>query len=259
MIKTTQHDIDYRGISKNERYLTDLIKENNLTVFGVREVYRLSSWNKTRVHNTLHTLKEKRRITRIKRDKYALKDEINQKTFEIATTTIRPSYISFWTALNHYGYTDQQIRQVQVITTKQQKTIRFDNHTIEVTTFQPRRFYGYKREEEYTIAEKEKALVDSLHLPEKCGGFNEYAQNLENAMEDIDQKKLIDYVIRFKNKTLTSRAGYMLETLGIEAGKLQKHKSETYVKLNPENEGTGEHNRRWNIIINQKQSRKAIG
>ena len=258
MEKPKKHNKTYKGISGNELHLLNQMKTNKQTVYGVEELHKLTSWNKNRIHNTLHTLKQKKILTRIKRNKYTQTRELNQKIFEIATATIQPSYISHWTALSHYGFTTQQIKTIQLISTKQQTEIKLNNHTIETTTIKPQRYYGYRRMNNYVIADKEKALVDSLHQPEKCGGLNEYTHCLKNALKEINKKKLINYLIKYKNKSMNSRAGYLLEELEVNACDLQKHKSKSYVKLNPKKAATNKYNKRWGIIINQKIKEKEV-
>ncbi|OQX19370.1 MAG: hypothetical protein BWK75_05745 [Candidatus Altiarchaeales archaeon A3] len=71
-------------------------------------------------------------------------------------------------------------------------------------------------------------------------------------------KKFINYLIIFGNKSMISRAGYLLEEFGTNSEILQKYKSKTYIKLNPEKENFGEYNKRWNIIINEKIKIKEI-
>lgn len=248
----------YKGISGNELFLINLIKENNLMVFGVEELHRLSSWKRSRLHNIMFSLKEKGILVKIRRDRYALGEDINEKLFEIATATVRPSYISFWTALSYYGFTEQQVRVVQLVSTKQYAEINLNTRSIEVTTLQPQRFYGYRWERGFIIAEKEKALVDSLYQLEKCGGFNEFVHCLKNAMGEINNRRFRNYLIRFGNKSMISRAGYVLEELGLRSGNLKKYRSKSYVKLDPKKEKTGGYNKKWRIIINQKVKRMGV-
>lgn len=260
MEKQKQRHKSYKdkGISGNELALLNLASENNLVVFSVEELHRLSAWRKNKIYNTLFSLKQKEILVKIQRDKYTLKKDISEKLFEISTSTVIPSYISFWTALSFYGFTEQQIKTIQLVTTKQHPELKFNSRVIEVTAFGTKKFYGYLRESNFVIAEKEKSLVDSLYQPEKCGGFTEFANCLRNACGNISMKKFINYLIIFGNKSMISRAGYLLEEFGTNSEILQKYKSKTYIKLNPEKENFGEYNKRWNIIINEKIKIKEI-
>ena len=254
MKKLKERYRNYSSISNNEAFLLSLIKTHNLTVFGTKELYALSRWQITRIHNTLFSLTKKRILTRIKRDTYTQTEKLNENIFEIATTVVIPSYISFWTALSYYGFTEQQIQTIQLISTRQAKHLRLNSHTIQTTTFQPREFYGYIRIEKFVIAEKEKTMIDSLFQLEKCGGLQEYIKCLKNSWSELKKKKLLHYLILFNNRTLISRMGYLIEHLELDDGRildaLEQNKSISPVKFNPQKPRRGCYNKKWNVIIN---------
>lgn len=262
MKKPKQQHTNYKSISKNENQLLQTIKQNQLNIFGVQEIQRLTQWKKNRIHNTLHTLQQKKLITRIKRNQYTLTETINEKKYTIATELIKPSYISLWTALSYYGFTEQQIQTIQIISTEQNKNININSLHIQNTTYQTQKFYGYQKIEDFIIATPEKTLIDSLYQPHKCGGLQEYIKNLQNAWKQIDQQKLFKYLIKFHNKSLISRIGYLIDQLQLEKNntikKLQTHKSQTPIKLNNNQPKQGKYNQKWNIIINHTIKKEEI-
>lgn len=255
MEKPKQLNKSYKSISANESYLLSVIDESNLAVFGVEEARYLSNWGKNRLYNTLLSLEKKGLIIRMKRNSYTLKSRLSENLFRIATEAIKPSYISFWTALSYYGFTEQQVKIIQLVSTKQMRKIKINSFGIEVVTFQPIKFYGYKKLEGFVIAEPEKALIDSLFQLDKCGGLNEFAKCLKNAWENLNKRTFVNYLIKFNNKSIISRAGYLIEYLELERTreieKLQKNKSKCFINLDPKAEKTREYNKKWNIIINQ--------
>jgi len=256
MEKSKQLYKNYISISQNEALLLSLVKTQGLTVFGVKELRSLSNWQTTRLHNTLFSLTAKQVLTRIKRNAYALTEQLYENIFEIATIVVIPSYISFWTALSYYGFTEQQIQTIQVVSTRQTKTLRLNSHTIEITTFQPREFYGYTRINRFVIAEKEKAVIDSLFQLEKCGGLNEYVKCLKNAWAELRKKTFLQYLKTFRNRSLLSRMGYLIEHLELDKGHiletLEQDKSMSPVKLNPQKPGTGRYDKKWNVVVNDR-------
>ena len=266
MKKSKQFNKNYKGISANESHLLSLIEESNLAVFGVKETGYLSGWNRDRLYNTLFSLEKKGLITRLKRDCYTLKSSLNENLFRIATEAVKPSYISFWTALSFYGFTEQQLKTIQLVSTKQVGRLSLDSFMIEVTTFHPKKFYGYEKIEGFVIAEPEKALIDSLTQPDKCGGLNEFAKCLKNAWKDLNRRRFVDYLIKFNNRSVVSRAGYLIEYLELkeQVERLQKHKSKSFVNLTTgitETTGKGrekEYDKRWNVIINQRIEQEVI-
>jgi predicted transcriptional regulator of viral defense system len=254
MEKSKQGNTNYLSISQNEAFLIALVKTQSLTVFGVKELQSLSTWSPNRLHNTLFSLTKKNILTRIKRNTYTLTEQLYENIFEIATAVVIPSYISFWTALSYYGFTEQQIQTIQLISTRQTQPLKLDSHTVQITTFQPREFFGYKRIDKFVIAEKEKALIDSLFQLEKCGGLQEYVKCLKNAWADLNKKTFLTYLHTFHNRTLFSRMGFLMEHLKLKHGlmleKLEQNKSISPVKLNPQKPRKGSYNKRWNTIVN---------
>src|SRR6056297_2999626 len=145
--------MNYRSISPLESHILQTVSNHKMIVFGVEEIKRLTNWNKHRIHNILQLLEQKKLITRLKRNHYVLTDHIPEYIYTIATETITPSYISFWTALSYYGYTEQQVITIQLVTTQQKKPMNLSSFTIQPTALQPKRFYGYyKNQENISIA-----------------------------------------------------------------------------------------------------------
>lgn len=256
MEKQQKRDINYTSKSKNESHLLAEIEKADLKVFGVEEARTLTRWKDTKVHNTLRSLEKKSLIIRVKRNCYAQENMIPGNLFAIATESIKPSYISFWTALSYFGFTEQQIPVVQLVSTKQVAELKIHQHRIQITTFKPKMFYGYGRIEGAVLAEKEKALVDSLHLPEKCGGLDELTKCLSNSWGQINHKKLVKYTIQFGNSSLVSRMGYLIETLNLEGERFLKkfipYRSKGYILLSPNNQRILSHNSKWRLIVNHK-------
>jgi len=259
--KQLQHNMKYKSISKQEAFLLSLVEGSGLIVFGVRDLAKLSNWPRPRLHNTLASLLKKDIITRIKRGSFSLTKHLSGSAFAIATETVKPSYISFWTALSHLGFTEQQIMQVQLVSPKQSRRIWIGEIEVEVVALKPYRFFGYERKEGFVIAEPEKALIDSLFRMEMSGGMDEVAKCLMYAWPSLNHRRFKNYVLRFRNKSLVSRAGYMIERLGLGMEGLDglvSASSRSYVPLDPSLKGVGERNRKWHVIINHKLSAEVI-
>jgi len=255
------------SVSSSESKMISALERENILVFGVEEATRITGWNRRKVYNTLYSLEKKNRVTRIKRNKYVLSEYLPERLFEVSTEALKPSYISFWTALSHYGFTEQGIKSVQLVSTRQVEEFKFNSHKVEITTFNRNRFYGYRKESRidsneaaetgFTVAEPEKAIIDSLYLPEKAGGLEEVVKCLKNSWEDLNKNRFIKYLLNFNNKSLVSRSGYLIEELGLKMKnsgieKLEKNRSSTYVELQPGKKSKREkeekeHNSKWRI------------
>jgi len=254
MKKQQKQHTTYNSISKRGAQLLGLMKDPDLPVFGIREIRTRTNWGDTRIHNTLRSLVAKEHLVRLKRNSYTFQNLINERLFEIATETVKPSYISFWTALSYYGLTEQQVRTVQLVSPKQADDIDVLDHGIEITSFKPSRFFGYGRHEGFVLAEMEKALIDSLYLPEKCGGLKEFVKAMERSWEYLNEDKLAEYALRFGSRSLVSRLGYIMEILGLCDGRMIKRLasgiSKGYVKLSPGKRNVSGYNETWKVIVN---------
>lgn len=254
MKKQVNLNMNYKGVSASERCLLSLVNRNGLAVFGVNEAARISGWNRRKVHNTLQSLEKKGFVLRLKRNAYTLKSLAEENAFRVATSVVTPSYLSFWSALSFYGFTEQQVSAIQLVSTRQERELKLADHRIQTTVFKPERFFGYERVNGFNIAEKEKALIDSLFQPEKSGGLSEVAKCLKNSWQELNKQRFFKYLLKFNSKSLNSRVGFLLEKLSLANGKgmLLKNRSKGFVKLNPRLKKTSTYNKEWRIIVNQE-------
>ncbi len=241
----------YKCLSKLESELLNSV--TLFLVFSYDKVSRLTGWKKTRINEVLKSLKTKGIIISIKKNCYVIVDNLTENLFAISNRVVEPSYISFWTAASFYGYTEQQLRTIQLVTTKQHKSIKLKNNVIEPTTYDKEKFYGYVKIGNYVIADKEKLLLDILFKPEKSGGLDEVRKIIKNMWEEIDEKKLLSYLKRFNNRSIYNRLGYLLDELKLRnkfKTKLFKRITKGYVKLNPQKKTNKTYYKKWRIVIN---------
>jgi len=213
--------------------------------------------NKT--YDIIQRLKTKDIIMEIENGKYIAtgydKKRIISNPYYIATHLVVPSYISYWTALNYYGVTEQAPKSILIATTKRKKEIHFENYLFKYIHIKQEKLYGYKKsyinDFPVFIAELEKAIIDSIDLLKYSGGIKEMSKIIDNALDSINKNKLIEYAVKFPNKSMISRLGYLFDVKGIDLKKLQKFKSKSFVFLNPKRKKSSEWNKKWNINVNE--------
>ncbi|MBI5002701.1 hypothetical protein HZC31_04915 [Candidatus Woesearchaeota archaeon] len=260
MKKTDDLYKKHNVLSKHESLLLNAV--DAFLLFSVQKIKRVTGWKDTTIRNTLLSLKKKRTITAVKKDKYVLTTNIPEHILKIATTITAPSYVSFWTACSYYGWTEQQVKTIQVVSTKQFPTIKMQSYgEVETITVLPKRMFGYCSVEGISIAEKERLIVDLLYKPEKSGGISELKDCITRAWSEINQKKLFLYLKQFGDKALFARLGYILEERKLkntmEVGFL-KNIPKSYTPLyreNREDKEKGEvrkkgvYNHTWRIVV----------
>lgn len=268
-------------LSKLENNAYETIRKNAFSVFKINDLCLLMNIKKTKAYNIIKSLKKKNAIKKIGKGFFALEDS---EDFIIGTSINYPSYISFWSALNYYGFSDQNPKKIFIATSKYSKDIG----NFKYITLSKKRFFGYVRNGvktapfrvlhfgtsknpnkprtkmgdttqgffdvkigQITIAEKEKAIIDSLLFPKYAGGIKEITKCLKNSLNEINIDKLIDYAIKVKSKAILRRMGFILENLtGKKLERLRKKIGKGYELLDPSLKRKNNLNHRWLLDIN---------
>ncbi|MCX6911806.1 MAG: type IV toxin-antitoxin system AbiEi family antitoxin domain-containing protein [Verrucomicrobia bacterium] len=128
-------------------------------------------------------------------------------------------YVSFWTALAHYGLTEQVPSTVFVaLTGQRKKAFVFHQQTYRFVTLPTGRFFGWHEirlgEQTCRIAEVEKALVDALYQEQYGGGIIEITKSLHHARGVADPARLIAYAVQMGSAALCRRLGYLMAVVG---------------------------------------------
>ena len=198
------------------------------------------------IKTLLYRLRKQRLIYRIERGKYSIYEDI----LVFASYIYMPSYISLWTALRYYNLTEQLPRTIFVMIPKSRKSLKFKNTSIEF--IKTKYFFGFRKERysnfDIFMAEPEKALIDSL-LSKKVP-FDVIIKAIKTKQVNI--KKLTNYAIEIKNKTLIKRLGFFLEENNLECEKLKKFIDNNYIILDFALRRKGKKNKKWRIIDNRK-------
>lgn len=255
MKKALQLITGYKGVSAGENALLAGISKSGLIVFGVQEAQRLTGFSRITVHNLLASLTKKGLVLKLLRNKYCLKETVLESQFAVAVNAFIPSYVSFWSALSFYGFTEQQVRVVQIASVKQFKRIELKEISVHPITVKPKNFFGYVKGNGFIIASKEKALIDSALNFKNVGGFNEFVKCLKNAWSEINKELFVEFLLKTGNKSLNSRLGFLVEELGLPLSKnllkgIHSKCSQGYVKLNPSKTKSNKYNKKWKIIVN---------
>lgn len=187
----------------------------------------------------------KKQLITIEKGKYT----VHENPLIYATTIITPSYASFRTALNYYQLTNQIPLKTQIIANKYKKNTNLIDFTYSKYMF------GYEKikidEFDLFIANKEKLIIDCILYPNKGVYASELTELLK---EQLDLKKIVKYLKKIRNITLTKRVGYLLETQNKKIyGFFKKDiiKDNNYPKLNPLLNKTNKINSKWKLNINE--------
>jgi len=135
-------------------------------------------------------------LIRLRRGIFA-KDE-NYNTRELATSIYAPSYISFETVLREEGVIFQYYNTI-FVASKWPKNIKINNYNFTFRKIKKSVLYNTKGiivEENYSIASRERAFLDTIYL------FKEYY--FDN-LRKINWEKCFDLVKIYNNRSLEGR------------------------------------------------------
>lgn len=228
-----------------------------MTAFDAAEFSRVLGLDRGKGPKVLRRLVAAGHVERVGRGAYVLADPSDLSLGEpyfLGTRIVAPSYVSFWSALHVYGWTEQMPRQALFATTKRSRRTRVGAFSLRFVRLAPSRFFGYVAASQgsraYPIAEPEKAILDSLYLPRYAGGMEEVGKALAEALPRLRVPLLAEYAAKMGSRSLCSRLGFLLERAGVDAGALRASSSRAFVKLDPEGARRGRFDGRWKVIDN---------
>ena len=218
--------------------LRQFIKMPLFTLGDVNQIINNRSYAKI----FLDRMVKRGRIFRIKKNFYTLHDD----PFLVCTFLTKPSYISSVSALSYHRLITQIPNEVFCATTKRAASIYFLRR---INMFHVNHLFGFKMEEydgfRIPIADPERAIIDSFSIVP--------VGLVQEAFNEIDKDKMIEYIKRIKKSSLAKRVGYLLEHSGYDAYKeLKGFINYKYVSLDPLISRTGRKDKKWRLMVNSK-------
>ena len=137
-------------------------------------------------------------------------------------------------------------KKIFLASTKYSKEIE----NLKFITISKKRFFGYEQIGDIVIADKEKAIIDSLLFPKYSGGISEIIKGFN--IESLNLEKLIKYAIRVDCKAVLRRLGYILEEKGEKRNlsKIKKLIGKGYELLDPSLPRKNNFNKQWLLDVN---------
>ena len=232
-------------LSKLESRAYEILNRNNMAIFRAKDLMLLLGISREKAYNLIKALKRKNAIKAIKAGLYALE---GTNELILGSYLNWPSYLSFWSALGYYHYTDQLPKTIFYASTKYRKKANSYKYVI----ISKKRFFGYKKIGNIIIAEKEKAIIDSLLFPKYAGGIKELVICMEKSINELNREKLLDYALRIKSKAVLRRLGFILELIGCRGilRAVRKNIGKGYELLDPSLGKRNSLNKKWLLDIN---------
>jgi predicted transcriptional regulator of viral defense system len=232
------------------------LRQQELFYFTPKLVADLLHLDRRRTYRLLARLKTAGLIAEVEKGKLLLlglePERVLANPLFIASHVATPAYVSYWSALHYYGFTEQVPVTTFVATTRKRPALDFHGLRFHFVAIKPAKFFGYRRELlgdlPVLIADEAKAIVDSLDQPRYAGGVGEVARALRRALDAVEVSILVEYANRMANRALGSRLGYLLAALGRPAEGLIR--STSTVLLDPARPSAGRRDPYWRVVVN---------
>jgi len=130
-------------------------------------------------------------------------------------------YVSWHSALWHYGLVDQQSRRIYAAITHRKRPVTLGLASVKFVTVAERKFFGRTLVEDSEwpvwMATVEKALIDALDQPHLVAPLPVIANSLRAAYREgmLDPEQLVADAIRFDSPNLNRRLGFFMDLYNI--------------------------------------------
>lgn len=175
-------------------------KKQNISLFTISDFARLFNLkNNNTLYKKIQRLEKQKIIKKIINGKYLFSIS-NADEFTIAHFILNPSYISLESALSFYGIMTGFSYSITSISTKPPKTVIVDEKEYSYSHINPSLFWGYEKNGQFLIADKEKALLDYIYFSLK--GLRTMLDFDEIDITQIDKPRLSEYTHRWGDKRI---------------------------------------------------------
>ncbi len=258
----------YKILGPVSSRLISELSQGRKSVFSLADAAQILKTDNKQIKGLLHDLVVKGWLKRIEKGKYFLiplnvdaTKPYTENQLLIASQLIHPYYIGFWNMLQYYGYTEQFVNTIFVVSPKKKKVFSLYGVNYKFVKTSEKKMFGLIKIEingmAVQVSDKEKTLIDCLDHPEYCGGITEVVKGIWNAREELDFGKMLDYAKKICNSAAVKRLGYLLGILEIDK-RISINNLRTMIKkgfssLDPLLPKKGEYNSQWNLLLNVSQ------
>jgi predicted transcriptional regulator of viral defense system len=211
-------------------------------------------WDSKQAKNQVTKLVKNGWLIRIKRGLYAISDLstrgfLTLSPYVIANLLVPDSYVSFESALQHYGMFDQLTDKTISVALKTSKAVKLNFTEYRFVKTKPGYFFGWQElivdNKNTRVATPEKALIDMVNFHKSQYAIDLVIEKLQEHKDDLDMAQLNDYLSRF-SLTTVKIFGLIFDLIGINSDKLYelaKAKHSTHWMLS----GDTKFNAKWRL------------
>lgn len=137
--------------------------------------------------------------------------------FLIGSKLVPQYYFAYATANSYYGFSGQVPTTNFLAVRRQKHEITWRGMSFQFVTLADWKFFGFTTVNydgsTISIAEPEKAVIDSVDKYWYAGGIAEVVEVVRRAFKSLNPEKLVDYASRMRSHALSQRLGFILDFL----------------------------------------------
>lgn len=210
--------------------------ENLITRYGqivtADQIYKGAEgyWDYKQTKNLATLLVKNGWLIRIKRGLYAISDLssrgfLSLSPYVAANLLNHESYVSFESALQHYGMFDQLVGKTISISLIQYKSVKLAGMEYSFVKTKSGYYFGWQNvpidSQAARIATPEKALIDIVNFHKSQYSIDLVIEKLLDHKSDLDFTRMIDYLTKFPITTIKT-FGLIFDLLGLESEELYR-------------------------------------
>lgn len=214
-------------------------------------------WDYKQAKNLVTKLVKNGWLIRIKRGLYAISDLssrgfLSLSPYVAANLLNHQSYVSFESALQHYGMFDQLVGKTISISLIQYKSVKLAGMEYSFVKTKPEYYFGWQNvpidSRTARIATPEKALIDIVNFHKSQYSIDLVIEKIRDYQSDLDISRLNAYLGKFSSTTIKI-FGLIFDLLEINSDAL-------YESVNPRQgtnwmlPGDNQFNAKWRLYYN---------
>jgi predicted transcriptional regulator of viral defense system len=214
-------------------------------------------WDYKQAKNLVTKLVKNGWLIRIKRGLYVISDLSSRgfltlSPYVVANLLVSQSYVSFESALQHYGMFDQFTDKTISVSLKTYQAVKLNAIEYSFVKTKPEYYFGWQDiqidNQTARVATPEKALIDMVNFHKSQYSIDLVIEKLMDHKNDLDIALLTDYLTKFSSTTIKI-FGLIFDLLEINSDKLYeliKIKQGTNWAL----PGDSKFNAKWRLYYN---------
>lgn len=264
---TTKHNPTKTLGPKTARLVTAL-HEQGRPIFSLADAQDITQLNETSARTLVHKLVGRGVATRLRPGLFQLvPPELGQESEYLGNPYLvgrelmrgKPYYLSHASAMDIHNMVTQPQFVVCITSPKPMRSRSVLGTEFRFIRCKPEHFFGTEehwvtKQEQVTVSDLERTVLDGLRLPDYCGGITEVAKGLWMRRTDIDVARLVDYALRLDVASVMRRLGFLLEVYDLGTATDREHLRErtggNYSLLDPLMPPEGKHIAKWHLQLN---------